>query len=91
MEKNKKKIKNKEILVIIIAVLAGALLFLGIWKYYNSTYNCIGCRNTPCSSAFDCDCGDNEKTCKCLYNDIGEVTKKIECPNNSFKTTNSNR
>jgi hypothetical protein len=92
MEKVKKN-KNKKIdaLFITVAVIVGIIVFRIIWVYYDSTYNCIGCRNTPCSSAFECDCGDNEKTCKCLYNDKGEVTKKIECPNNSLKTTNSNR
>ncbi|MCR5483500.1 MAG: hypothetical protein K6E99_03770 [Bacilli bacterium] len=92
MEKNKKKIKNKEIVFMIIAVLAGALLFFGIWKYYNSTYHCIGCRDTPCSSSFKCDCSPNDEICICNYFDNnGEEKSGLKCPNNNFNKTNNNR
>ena len=92
MEKAKKN-KNKKIeaLFITIAVIVGIIVFRIIWVYYDSTYNCIGCSHSHCSETFGCDCGDNEKVCKCLYKDEGEVTKKINCPNNNLKTTNSNR
>ena len=90
--KKKEKLKKKDIIFIVIAVLAGAILFYEIWFYYDATHNCIGCgRDNRCSQAHSCNCPDGESTCVCKYFDNnGEEKDGLKCPNNSINRINNN-